>query len=390
MSLRIFLGLYFFTSFLQAGAYGLTFLMPSLFAQLGANEKDVGTVLLVTAITTLIAVVLLRKASSYLGRVNLLSLSCFLIGISLYLLSIIDQYGFISILAGGILGIGWGWFYVLTPIILTDITDKESRVKIFTIFSAFLMAGFGLSPVFGAQLQSFGFDIKFTFFLFALFSLMSGLLFFLLKNPLKNLSLQTTKVEEVPIDWDIIKRIMTSKAIRPIVMVGLGASVFAAVVNFQTSYASQNGFNYQYFFLTYTFTVIICRILFAKFIGGQSPYGIIALLLFVMTCSVLLFTIFASNNYIYIFAALLFGIGYGLAYPIIKAMAANDADNDLMAPTLQFFGLSYFAGLFGFPFIAGWLITHYQIEYALFLALILAICEFILALLRHYQDRRKN
>ena len=42
------LSLYFFAAFVQAGTYGLTFLLPKLFASFGADEKDVGAMLIVT------------------------------------------------------------------------------------------------------------------------------------------------------------------------------------------------------------------------------------------------------------------------------------------------------------------------------------------------------
>jgi hypothetical protein len=36
------LALFFLAVFLQSGTYGLTFLLPKLFAGYGGNEKDVG------------------------------------------------------------------------------------------------------------------------------------------------------------------------------------------------------------------------------------------------------------------------------------------------------------------------------------------------------------
>ena len=48
--------LYFTAIFLQAGAYGLTFMLPRLFDSFGANEKVVGAMLMVTTISTLVTV----------------------------------------------------------------------------------------------------------------------------------------------------------------------------------------------------------------------------------------------------------------------------------------------------------------------------------------------
>ena len=62
-----------------------------------------------------------------------------------------------------------------------------------------------------------------------------------------------------------------TRAAVPIWMVGLGASVFAGVTNFQAVHAQQNGFDYADYFLAYTVTVIACRVLFAEFVGGKKP-----------------------------------------------------------------------------------------------------------------------
>ncbi|MDC0135248.1 hypothetical protein OAI26_01015 [Sulfitobacter sp.] len=48
--------LYFLAVFLQAGAYGLTFMLPRLFESFGANEKVVGLMLGVTAVCTVVTV----------------------------------------------------------------------------------------------------------------------------------------------------------------------------------------------------------------------------------------------------------------------------------------------------------------------------------------------
>ena len=71
-----------------------------------------------------------------------------------------------------------------------------------------------------------------------------------------------------------------------------------------------------------------------------------------------------------------------MSYPILVAMAAKDADKDLVAQTLQLFALSYFAGIFGFPLIAGWMIVEIGSTVLLTLIALLAAIEASLALRR--------
>ncbi|MEK9569493.1 MAG: hypothetical protein VW124_10825 [Paracoccaceae bacterium] len=71
-----------------------------------------------------------------------------------------------------------------------------------------------------------------------------------------------------------------------------------------------------------------------------------------------------------------------MSYPILLAMAAKDADKDLVAQTLQLFAFSYFASIFGFPFIAGWMIVEIGSTVLLAVIALLAAIEANLALRR--------
>jgi hypothetical protein len=61
-------------------------------------------------------------------------------------------------------------------------------------------------------------------------------------------------------------------------------------------------------------------------------------------------------------------------------MAARDADKDLVAQTLHLFAFSYFAGIFGFPLIAGWMIVEMGSTVLLAVIALLAAIEASLAL----------
>jgi len=247
------------------------------------------------------------------------------------------------------------------------------------------MAGFGLSPVFGAGLTQLGFGIGLTFLLTAGLCGISAILFFWLTRPMRALTLEKQIIDKSRLSFAIIKREMISRAAIPIIMVGIGASVFAGVTNFQIVYADAQNLAYADYFLAYTVTVIVCRVIFAQFMGGQSPYGVIALLLGVMGLSVMLFILQDSNAFLYVLGAILFGIGYGVSYPIIKAMAANEAQPDIIPQTLQLFGLSYFLGVFGFPFLAGHMIVEGGMMLLLWTVFGLAVMECALATGRFFK-----
>ena len=374
--------MYFGAIFLQAGAYGLTFMLPRLFESFGANEKTVGVMLGVTAVTTLVTVYFSGHLSDMFGRLRTLAVACIAISASLFLYAIIDDVGPLLVCASVLLGFGWGLTYSLGPIVLTRLVSAQERVRYFTLLSVFVMAGFGLSPVLAAGLEGAGYSVRDAFFVTASLCLVSSVLFFILNAPVKAHAINPRAEALSRITLGAVVAVLRTPAVLPVVMVCLGASVFAGLNNFQTVFADARGLDYATFFLTYTVTVVVLRLVLARFTGGANPYRTIAVLQYIMCLSVVIF-IFSGNSLpLYLTVAVLFGVGYGVSYPILVAMAAGDAREDLSAQTLQIFALTYFIGIFGFPLVAGWIIVEVGTIPLLALVAILALIEASLALRR--------
>ncbi len=375
MSKFTILSLYFLAVFLQAGTYGLTFMLPKLFATFGANEKDVGAMLLITAVTTIISVYYSGHVTDLLGRMPTMSLSGFAIAAALFLFGSAQSLGGGLVIASALLGFGWSLFYAIGPIVLTRVTRPEERVRSFAMLSVFMMAGFGLSPVMVSLLENAGFPIADSFTLMAAVCVFSGVLFALLRNPVRRIATDTAVEPRARLTLGSVGRIMRSRGSLPVVMACLGASVFAGMNNFQTVFAEAQGVAYADFFFSYTITVIICRVLLMGFSGGKRPYALIAGLQYIMCASVIVFMLINGSWSLYILSAVMLGIGYGASYPILVAMAANDAEEDLVPQTLQFFALTYFIGIFGFPLLAGWIIVEQGIFALLVVVALLAAVE---------------
>jgi len=380
--------LFFLAVFLQSGTYGLTFMLPNLFAEFGANEKDVGRILMVTTAVTLITVYYSGHLSDWFGRVNTLGISGFSISIALLLFGSSEQIGSALILASGLIGFGWGLMYTLAPVVLTGVSGPTERVRVFSFYAVFLMAGFGLSPVLASALENSGYRIRDAFYTVAILCLVSGMLFLLLSKPISRFSKTDESTAKSSLSLGVIIRIFRSRGWLPVVMVFIGASVFAGMNNFQTVFAQDKGQDYADFFLAYTITVVVCRALMAGFSGGKSPYRTMAVLMYIMFASILVFAFVGESRSLYILAAILFGIGYGASYPVLAAMAANDAHPDLVPHTLQLFALTYFIGIFGFPFVAGWTIVEHGISPLLLVIAILALIEATMAVWGHLRNRK--
>ena len=374
--------LFFLAVFLQSGAYGLTFMLPRLFDSFGASEKVVGQMLFATALTTLITVYFSGHLSDLMGRMRTLTLACIAIAAALGLYAITASVGLMLVLASVLLGFGWGLTYSLGPIVLTRLVGPDERVRYFTLLSVFVMAGFGLAPVIAATLETQGAGLRAAFGLTSGLCCLSAVLFFVLRSPAQAHALTPGAEASARITWVSLKRVLRSPARTPVIMVFLGASVFAGLNNFQTVFADARGLDYATFFATYTTTVVIFRLVLATFKGGPNPYLTIALLQYLMCASIVLFLFSGTSPTLYILTAILFGLGYGVSYPILVAMCAADATDDLGPQTLQLFALTYFIGVFGFPLIAGYMMVEVGTKALLTLIALIAAVEASMALRR--------
>jgi MFS family permease len=379
-------GLFYLAVFLQAGAYGLTFMLPRLFDTFGANEKIVGVMLFMTAVSTTISVYFAGHLTDRFGRIRMLGIGCISIALALVLYGAANAIGATVMAASILLGFGWGLTYALAPIVLTTLLPQDQRVRGLAFLSVAVMAGFGLSPVMAAALENTGFAPSVVFYVTACLCAAAAMLFFALIHPLNNHAIKVPLPHPARLSLATMSRIIASPARLPVIMVCIGASVFAGVTNFQTVFADDRGLNYSHYFLIYTLTVVFLRLVLAHFKGGRSPYLTIAMLQYVMAASVILAFFVGENTYIYWLVAFLFGVGYGVSYPVLVAMAAREAEVDLMAQTLQLFALSYFVGIFVFPLLAGWMIVELGMSALLVLVALLALLEATMALLRSKTD----
>jgi len=226
MSRQLTFILYFAAIFLQAGAYGLTFMLPRLFANFGASEKAVGSMLFITAMSTVVTVYYSGHLSDLFGRLRTLGLACFAIAAALFLYGVVSTVGPSLILASALLGFGWGLTYALGPIVLTRLVNPEERVSAFALLSVFVMAGFGLSPVLAAFLETIGYAVAGAFFITSGLCVISAILFGVLNAPVKAHAINPGPEASSRITLTSMREVLGSRALVPVIMVCLGASVW--------------------------------------------------------------------------------------------------------------------------------------------------------------------
>ncbi|MEM9348663.1 MAG: MFS transporter [Pseudomonadota bacterium] len=389
MPFPLLVSLFLAASLAQSLSYGLTFLLPDLFGTFGGAVSDAGRVLSLVGVFAVTSAVLLGAFIRVLGHMRALALCCFCSAAALALFATSSHVALQVYLAAALFGVGWSGFYVLGPLILAKMLQPEDRPRYFSWLAAFIMAGIGGAPILASFAASFDVEIGQVFFMVACLSALAGAVFGALTSAIA-MSNEWHNDSNEGLSFSAAVRVMQSRAWRPVVMVMLGAAVFAAILNFQSIYAAQVGQSYSLFYGVYTFTVIIGRFVVAGLDLKVAPYALIAAFLAAMALAVICLLPGTPHQWLYALAALLFGIGYGLAYPILKAMAANDAAPGLQDATLQLFGLGYFVGIFGFPLIGALILQAASMQLLLTLALALASLECLLAVDRYWRDRKTH
>ena len=93
-----------------------------------------------------------------------------------------------------------------------------------------------------------------------------------------------------------------------------------------------------------------------------------------------MFKYVVAGNLGYILAAVILGVGYGLTYSVINGLAANEAPEGTTTQSLLLFSLSYFVGVFGFPFLAGKIIIDKGLSMMLLILLGVSVLNWSITL----------
>ena len=219
--MRLFLG-----GYLLAIAYGVSLLIPLLVEGRGGDEALAGVIISMATLGTLLFVTFSGHLADLLGLSKSVALSAFLLVCSMAGFSLSRGLGFDLLLYGFLLGVGWGVFYVLIPIVLAVIVKPEGRVRFFALLSGSLMAGIGSGPLIGRLLISLHLPVESAFLVAGLCSFTGGFLCFRAdRNLRKN---RDAVPQATRISARTVRGVMRSPAVFPIVMAGLGG-VFSAV-----------------------------------------------------------------------------------------------------------------------------------------------------------------
>lgn len=340
-----------------ASGYGATFLLSAFFKSAGGNDLDTGIVLGAAMAGTFIGVALVGWFSTRYDSARMSAVACCSLAAGFAILTHAESLGnSVLLCAGGLIGLGWGMFYAGTPMALSERVNDDERIRWFSQFGAFQMAGIGGGPVVLNLVISHSELSVRTVLSFVSMSCFCAAVFlwtFTLLSPI-------ARGPSVLRAWvQPIAAIRRTPAIRPILMVGCGACVFSGMLTFQTSLVIGTEANAATFYAINAITVVVARLVFGPLTASMAPIPLATGLLISMTLGITAMFGVALHPGFQWASAVLIGVGYGLIYSLIQTWVVNDSPIAHRQAALTWFVLSYFVGIFGFPVFGAWVITHF-------------------------------
>ncbi|WP_294736636.1 MFS transporter [uncultured Pseudomonas sp.] len=369
--------LFCLASYLLSLSYGSTFLLSLLIHSRGGNEHDAGSVISMAMLSTFVAVLVSGHLADMLGAARSIALLGILLVVACLGFALAPGFGEGLMFFGLSLGLGWGVFYTLGPIIVAMLVEPAQRAKYFALLSGSMMTGIGSGPLLGRAASALDFSLTAAFHIAALASLVGVVIFWRLGAALSQHTAPVSKIS-----WSATRKVLSSRAVFAIIMVGLGGCVFGGLSSFQTSYAALHGLDYSLFFLGFMSAAITSRLLIASIVVRRDPYWAACVLSGLMLVSIFLFGFKVSGNFSYLLAAVTLGVGYGLTYSVINGLAANEAPAGTTSQALLLFSLAYFIGVFGFPWLAGKVIVEYGMPTLLMSVLAVASLNWLITVAR--------
>ncbi|NER61026.1 MFS transporter, partial [Pseudomonas sp. MAFF212428] len=169
-------GLLCLASYLLSLSYGSTFLLSLLVSSRGGNEQDAGSIISIAMLSTVLAVLGSGHLADWLGTARAIAHAALcLIGACLGF-ALVPGIDFSLWLCGLLLGLGWGVFYTLGPILVRRWSSRAPHPLLCLALGS-MMSGIGSGPLAGKLASLVQLPVQTAFYAAALASA-AGLLIF--------------------------------------------------------------------------------------------------------------------------------------------------------------------------------------------------------------------
>jgi MFS family permease len=340
--------------FLFLGFQMLLPVLPVYAASLGGSEASAG---LVIGVFTISAVLIRPFAGRWLDQYG--RKGVYLLGLSLFVLSIFAYRWTATIplllILRFIHGFGWGASSTSTGTIATDKIPKTRMGEGMGFFGLTNSLSMALAPAFGLSIMSnMGFHAVFNY------SILFGLIAFIISLFIRY-EKPSPKVQAAKPSF------FEKTAVFPGAIIFFVAMTYGAVVTFIALYAEQRGIkNIGFFFTVYAIALMISRPFFGR-LADHKGHSIAVLPGMVGVLVTMLCLFFAQSLTTYLFAAFIYGLGFGAIQPSLQAMAVDNVPSFRRGAANGTFMTGFDLGIGAGSVISGTIaeITGYQLIYLL-------------------------
>ncbi len=319
------------------------FLLPLYIQDLGGDSASIGFIMGSFGITSLGFIPLVSYLIDRFGRRRFMILGALLMFLGSISFLVIDELSFLFYLFRIIQGIGFAFFFTSASTAVSDYIPLERRAQGLGIFSAFTIASYAIGPSVGEVLiDDFGYRIFFVYS--STFSLLALVLVFFSRDG-------DYRPSDEKFGIGFIKLAFSRRYVVILITNLLLAGGLGSILNFISIFLRTKGFSAYNFFLTYTITIVLVRILGGQLSDklGRKEVGSPSLLL--VGVSLVLLS-FIDSRFTIIAISFLFSLSYGMLYPVLSALAIDRASDDERGKAMGAFNACFSLGVnfLAFPF----------------------------------------
>lgn len=342
--------------------------LPLFVKELGGSDQLIGIIVGIFTFSALLFRPYAGHALESKGRRFV-----FMFGLSIFVLSIgafaVVTSIFFLLVVRVIQGVGWGFSTTASGTIATDIIPPNRLGEGMGYFGLSGNLALALGPALGLSLVGI-ISFKFLFILIALL----GLISLILSSQIRYKKVETSPHKSTTVKFDIFEK----TAIKPSILLFFVTVTFGGIASFLPLYAAEEGIaGIEFYFLVYAIFLLISRLFAGRIYDAKGhsyvfPPGAVLILL------AMLLLAWLPNTSVMLFAAALYGLGFGSVQPALQAWAVGSATENRKgmanATFFSFFDLGVGIGAISFGQLAymyGYHVIYYVAAASVLLSLIL-------------------
>jgi len=312
------------------------FLLPLFIKDLGGDKATIGYIMGTFGITSLASIPLVTYLIDKYGRKYFIVLGGALMFASTLMYLSIESIGTEIYILRLLQGMGFAFAFTSASTSVSDNVPQNIRAHGLGVFGAFTIASYAIGPSIGEFLIiRFGFEM---FFIYAAaFSFIAVILALLADDGKFTRANDRFALDLFQLIWSKRYRLLLFTNL--VIAFGLGS-----ILHFFSVFLRSRDFAVSTFFLTYTLTVILIRILGSKASDRYDRKLIAAPSMVIMGLS-LVFIFIINSFYTALLISFLFSFGYGFLYPTISAIIIDRASSSERGKAMGAFNASFSLGI---------------------------------------------